>query len=101
LITKSKKILLLKIKHTFVLALLFLLLMLSSAKEQFHNHKPNESERDDCPTLIITQSFSSAITIHFELPAFQTIELYLDIPNYSKSLKSKSFIINLRAPPII
>jgi len=99
MITALNKISLSKFKPLLVFLLLFLFFSLSVGKEQLHNHKPNEPGRNDCPALIISQSFSSGITVHFEFPAFQTVESYFTIPNYSKPATSKLFTTNLRAPP--
>ena len=90
-----------KFKSFLVFLLLFLLFSLSTGKEYLHNHKSNEPEPNDCPALIISQSFSSGITVHFELPPSQLVEFYFDIQNHFNPDKLKLQNTNLRAPPIV
>lgn len=95
------KILRFKAISFLVILLISLLFSLSIGKEYLHNHKPNEFEGDDCPALIISQTFSSGITVYFELPHFQIVEFYFDITNHTNHNKPKLQRNNLRAPPIV
>jgi len=99
MLTALNKISLSKFRPFLIFLLLFLIFSLSVGKEQFHNHKPDEPGSENCPALVISQSFSSGITVHFELPVFQPVEFYFAIPNLSKPVTPKLFTTDLRAPP--
>lgn len=96
-----KKISFSKTKPFLVFLLLFLSFSLTVGKEYLHNHKPNEPERDDCPALIISQSFSSGITVHFELPSKLKVEVTLDNLQLISEYQSVPITNCLRGPPLV
>ena len=90
-----------KDKSSLVLFLLFLIFLLNSGKELLHNHKPIEPERDDCPSLVISHTFSSGITIHFELPHDFMVESLIDIQQIFSTFQQKPKTTYLRGPPLV
>jgi hypothetical protein len=90
-----------KAKSSLVLFLLFLIFSLSSGKEFLHNHKPNEPERDDCPALVISHTFTSGTPIHFELPQVFIVESNVDIPQIFPIFQERPDTNYLRGPPLV
>jgi hypothetical protein len=89
-------------EYSYSIAALYLLffLFLSSGKELLHNHKPDESEGADCPTLIISDTFGSAISAHFELPKEFIVESIVNISQNIFISQSKPSTTFLRGPPL-
>ncbi|MHB8871543.1 MAG: hypothetical protein ACYC5G_03765 [Candidatus Doudnabacteria bacterium] len=88
-----------KVKSIPVFLLLFLFFLLSIGEESLHNHKPNERERDDCPALIISHTFSSGITVHFELQNEFKVESIIDIQQIFPTFQQNPNTTYLRGPP--
>lgn len=88
--------------YSYSIAALYLLffLFLGSGKELLHNHKPNESERVDCPALIISATFGSAISIHFELPKEFIVETTVDLSQNIFISHPNLSLTYLRGPPL-
>jgi len=98
---RINKILSTKYSYSITVVYLLFFLFLSSSKELLHNHKPNETEHDDCPTLVISQTFSSGITIDFELQNEFIVESSIDIQQINPTLQQKPNTTYLRGPPLV
>ena len=90
-------------KYSLAIAILYLLffLFLVTGTEFLHNHNPNESERDDCPTLIISHTVNSGITIHFELQNEFVVESHIEIQQIFPIFQQKPNTTYLRGPPLV
>jgi hypothetical protein len=99
-VKRINKILSKKYSHSIAVLFLLFFLFLSSGKELLHNHKPNEPERDGCPALVISQNFSSGITINFELQNEFIVESNIDTPQILLTFQNKPSVSYLRGPPL-
>lgn len=90
-------------KHLLALLVLYILffLFLNTAKELFHNHKPDINEPDDCPVLILNQVLNSGISIHFELSNESIVESNIIIPLLFFQPQSNHRTVSLRGPPLV
>lgn len=91
-----------KRKYSYlIIALLSIILVEGSFKELLHNHPLDINRHDNCPVLVLTNDFNSAITISFELKPILLAEYTLIIPDINPPARSDSNNSNPRAPPII
>jgi len=100
-VKRINKILLSRYSYSITVLYLLFFLFLSSGKELLHNHKPNERERNDCPALIISHTFSSGITINIEFQNEFIVESNIDTPQIFLTSQHEPAASYSRGPPLI
>ncbi len=88
-------------KRLFVIAIILHLLLLSTFKDLFHNHKSEIECSSDCPVFVLEQILTSAIVVVSTLLLIRTFIIYNYRPKVTNYYYKPKLILLPRSPPII
>lgn len=77
----------------------FLLLLLSSGHDLFHNHEPDFEHHHDCPAFQIYLLFSSTIIYHCVFCFILSVCAFLFLIQYNSEYSFFKYTYDSRAPP--